>query len=837
MVYQRPWDQYEVSLLIECYISVCENGFDLEVELEKLSARLQNMAICKGEVVDETYRNLNGMHWQYQFIKAAFADGNVGSRVPPKLFVEMVRLFQTDKVKFNVVLAEAHRLAGDERVKSMISTKDKFAEWISKAYGHKFSANLCIECMDQASDYAQGHHISKIAFWEIVDYREFNKIRVKLSGSRIFRFFNRNLYKNFEKIGKLYADFIKELAETQNQSAIEPMNIEARLPQQNRDSQDVQSEAIQNKQNDDAVAFVQPSKQGNKNKLNQYSTWLLQVRGASVVTARAYVSNIKIANQYALEHHLISENIWDLEDTELKESILAILSDESFSEFNAVQHNRFSAALKAYGSFCLGIDFPLVRKRRKTSNINPTRVNQNCCPEQLKTLLLNRFPYGLRIDSLIDMMRLKGFADNEGVELTNDDALLKEQLLDFGICSEGKLYFISEEVCVSISAWLDAIFAEGPTVLYYEKLSELHQEIFEKYNIISIELFKDLLGRRDDDIYVSKNFVSRGSERVSELSAVERELHRVWGAEVKHTYDELSEKLPYIPKEKVRFYLSYIDGFVWSSFETFVSIDKIVITEEEKASIIDYIQKQCDIIGYVSINDIPLGNILEENYEVSGVAIHDSIYRLILKDKFALTGKILTRCNASIDILTIAKAYCAYKDKCTFSELNDYVASVNGVPNRQVAFRAAYDQLVRVGEDLFVADRFVKFSVDEIDALIEEVISGDFTPIMGIATFILFPDCNYTWNHYLLESFCYKYSKKFRLEVLNFNDRNAGIIVKKEFDIGYYDILAMAASRSPIELTRSTVGNFLCESGYTSKRSMNALDSVVEKAKTLRETK
>lgn len=113
MLRQKTWDQYEIALLIECYVNVTSQGKELEAELVKLSQNLRSMAVRHGETIDETYRNLNGMHWQYQFMKSAFNNSSVGSRTPPKLFVEMVQLFHSDKQKFDAILMKAHQMAGD----------------------------------------------------------------------------------------------------------------------------------------------------------------------------------------------------------------------------------------------------------------------------------------------------------------------------------------------------------------------------------------------------------------------------------------------------------------------------------------------------------------------------------------------------------------------------------------------------------------------------------------------------------------------------------------------------------------------------------------------------
>ena len=108
---QPRWDQYEVALLIECYINVTEKGRPLEDELIRLSTVLRQMAINTGLEIDEVYRNLNGMHWQYGFMKATF-EGAKNSGNPSKLFFDMVALYKNDTVEFHELLEEAHRLSG-----------------------------------------------------------------------------------------------------------------------------------------------------------------------------------------------------------------------------------------------------------------------------------------------------------------------------------------------------------------------------------------------------------------------------------------------------------------------------------------------------------------------------------------------------------------------------------------------------------------------------------------------------------------------------------------------------------------------------------------------------
>lgn len=459
-----------------------------------------------------------------------------------------------------------------------------------------------------------------------------------------------------------------------------------------------------------------------------------------------------------------------------------------------------------------------VRKRNKPKDII-------VCPDDLKALLLKKFPHGIRVDSEIDIMKLKNFAEMFEVVLPDNEELLKAQISAGGISFEGKIYFVSEDVYNGIIQKINDIFAEGFSVVYYEELFSLNFDWFDENHISSWEFLREVLDRRSDDLFISKNFLRQGNVRINEADAVEKELESVWGEEVIHTYDETYPRLPYIPDEKIKFYLSYCKKFVWSTHETFAWIDKIIISEEEKLSIIDYVDSECELNGHASIANVPLGKIEEENYQISITAIYDAVYRLVLSDKFSLSGKILTKIDAAIDALTLAKTYCADKDECTFEEINNYVISINGLENRQITFRAAYDQMTRISKEKFVADEKVYFDIDVIDEILDQMIKGDFISVKSIATFIMFPNCGYTWTHYLLESFCYRFSKKYRLDVINFNDKNVGIIVKKDVNLSYTDMLAIVVANTELDLRSDIIGQYLYECGYMARRKAPIIDS------------
>ncbi|MDE5799218.1 MAG: hypothetical protein K2H73_09440, partial [Treponemataceae bacterium] len=289
------------------------------------------------------------------------------------------------------------------------------------------------------------------------------------------------------------------------------------------------------------------------------------------------------------------------------------------------------------------------------------------------------------------MMKLKNFAGMFDVNLTESEESLKTQILAGGIFYDGKIYFVSDEVIEAIIEKINNVFAEGYSVIYYEELYSRNFEWFDEKHISMWELIREVLDKRSEDLFISKNFLRYGTERINEADALEAEFEKVWGDNAIRTYDEMYELLPYIPNEKIKSYLSFCKKFVWSSHETFAWIDKVIISEEEKQSIIDYVTDECELIGHASIANVPLGNIEEENYQISITAVYSAIYNLILKDDFKINGKILTKNNSGTDALTLAKTYCAEKDTCSFTELNNYVTSINGTSNRQVALRAAYD--------------------------------------------------------------------------------------------------------------------------------------------------
>ena len=207
----------------------------------------------------------------------------------------------------------------------------------------------------------------------------------------------------------------------------------------------------------------------------------------------------------------------------------------------------------------------------------------------------------------------------------------------------------------------------------------------------------------------------------------------------------------------------------------------------------------------------------------------------MLSRRYHLNGKILTKDESELDAVLLLKQHVIGKDSCTFDEVSEKVIELTGAANRQYAFQALYDSMVRIDKTHFVADNLVNFNIQEIDSILSTFIPHHFCAVREIATFAMFPVCGQSWNHYLLESYCYRFSQKYSFYALHFNDKNAGIIAEKGFGKEFNEMLAIALARTDLELNPENAGRYLFDTGYMAKSKYAKLGDIVESAKYLRE--
>ena len=461
-------------------------------------------------------------------------------------------------------------------------------------------------------------------------------------------------------------------------------------------------------------------------------------------------------------------------------------------------------------------------------------------PEVIE-VLQKHYPYGYRIESSIEMKRLRKFAEIDGLVLPDSDEQLKVEIANAGILIEDKVYVINNETITGLRHIVQTIKEDGLQCFFFESFFGHHQEWADENHITSVEILREIFVRNQDEVlgedgesYIAKNFISfRG--RCTEKDAVTDEILRVWGSNSVSYIEYLNTSLPYVPEEYIRRYLSGNRNFAWVAEEQYLLVDRLVISKEEEIAIHKFVTDECASVGFASMADIPLGNVVEENYELTTTGLHTAIYNRVLFDDFYLNGKILTKEKNGLNVVSLVKQFIADKDECTFVEAHSKVAELTGGQYRYMAYEALYDSMVRVDESRYVHEKHVSFDIEAIDEVLSDIVSDGFIAIKEVTTFALFPMCGQAWNHYLLESFCYKYSKKYALHVVGFNDKNAGIIAERKITCSYEDFLAKAAARAKIELEPAVIGTYFFETGYMGKRKFAWLDSVTEKAIAIRE--
>jgi hypothetical protein len=453
--------------------------------------------------------------------------------------------------------------------------------------------------------------------------------------------------------------------------------------------------------------------------------------------------------------------------------------------------------------------------------------------EQLTDVLSAHFSNGYRLNSPIEAVRFRSFAAKDlGKELTLSDEELKTYIDSCATNFDGKVYAVSDETKERIKELAEDYFAGGAQAIFFAEFYAKNENWLFGASVVSKEMLIGILCKLFPKLSFTQTYF--GYTNASVLFALESEILRVWDGDVLLTYDQLAERLSYIPLERIKYALCQNGDFIWNGVETFSHISRIEITDEEREAIRAVAVQECNARGYVSIMDLPFADIEGRNHELSITAIHNAAYRICLSDKFDKKGKIVTRKGDVFDALTIMKEYCRTIDRCSLDDLLNFEKELTGEVHRWIPMEAGNTVLVRIDKENYVVDKYVQFNADLIDEVMELVVKGDYLPLKAFTTFAAFPDCGQTWNLFLLESYCRRFSRKFRFDTPSVNSRNAGAVIRKSCGMNYIEIMTDAVAHADVPIEDAEVSKFLFDNGYIGRRTTTKVSDIICRANAIR---
>ena len=587
-----------------------------------------------------------------------------------------------------------------------------------------------------------------------------------------------------------------------------------------------------------------------------FQKWLDKSTARKKYSTKVFLSCIDRISEYALHKEISTVSLWEYTQfsafkpiyKKLSKARKLRISDKKTYRVFVIAGPLYLEFLKEkpFASKVKDVVVPVEIKEAETEKsqiaqltrtepaIPPMPALDPAVVEQMTDVLSAHFANGYRLNSPIELVRFKSFfVEDLGKEILLPDKELERHIAACGTSFDGKVYAVSTQAKERIKKLAKEYFADGALVIFFAEFYAKNENWLFGENVVSEDMLIEILRRLFPELSFKQIYF--GYIDVSIFDVLESEILRVWGDDVLLTYKKLAERLQYIPLDRIKFALGQNGNFIWSNVETFSHISRIDITDEERAVIREAAVRKCDTYGYVSITDLPFREIEERNFELSITAVHDAVYHICLSDKFNKKGKIVMRMGDDTDALTIMKNYCRTIDKCSLADLLNIEKELTGEVRRRIALEAGNTILVRINSDTYVADRFVHFNVDIIDKAIELFVKGDYLPLKAFTTFGAFPDCGQEWNLFLLESYCRRFSRKFRFDAPLVNSRNAGAIIRKSCALNYTEIMTDAVANADIPLKNTVVGKFLYENGYTGRSTAAKGGEIIDKAKAIRE--
>lgn len=845
---QVPFTEYEAALLLDAYLKTLSGEKGRMESVRDCSMQLRQMALNAGSEIDDICRNVNGISFKMASMESAY-QGHTIMKPATRLFTEIVLLYRNDVARYQQLLKEAKGMASAKidmdqsdaattvsfrHINSMAFSKPVSLSYFGEVKPESSWKGLYVDaCKSLLDDYpdiftrlkAESLHGSGKTW--LVDAENLHLLAVpKQLEEGLFVETNRNAF-----------DLVKNLKWLLDECSVDYENVV--ITYTNKDGKKEASVPAP------VTTSAFQKKQYYRQDKEDFYRWLQNDQHMAEGTCRSYVSAIRSAEHFAEEHGLASRKLYTCDPTVAKATADELFSNAEFIQYNNDQHNRFRAAITKLLAFYGSNWSPVEASTPRTFERSPLQTKETSIDvAPCKAILVEYFPKGYRLESALDMKRMRRYYEElTGKALDLNQAILETAIRNCGIVYDGRLYMpqnmLSDEMRDQILFFIERCFDEGRSAVYYEAVFREFSEKLLDHNIFNADMLKAYLTYYvSDQYYMGRSYLAK--EYRDDVDPIDEVRQCLKQYDFPVQVDELCDSLSHITEERIRFILGSNGEFVRNSKGEYFHADSLELTKEELENIAAIIDSTIEEHEFISGNELydaiqtKYPYTFEKNAVFSVIGWRDAL-KYKFGDRFSFVGNIVSRAGTSLSMSDVFAEYGKGRQRFSIDELEQFAESIGTT----IYFDSLYTNAIRISHEWFTSKGGAKFSVKETDAVLDRFCDGDYIPLQDVKEFALFPESSFPWTEYLLEQYVAFYSEKFYLMHGNYNKNCAvGAIVRKtcRFD-SFDDLVTDILAHNDVSLQKKKVLDYLAENGYIARRSYTNIETIMINARAMRNQK
>ena len=845
---QVPFTEYEAALLLDAYLKTLSGEKGRMESVRDCSMQLRQMALNAGSEIDDICRNVNGISFQMASMESAY-QGHTIMKPATRLFTEIVLLYRNDVARYQQLLKEAKGMASAKidmdqsdaattvsfrHINSMAFSKPVSLSYFGEVKPESSWKGLYVDaCKSLLDDYpdiftrlkAESLHGSGKTW--LVDAENLHLLAVpKQLEEGLFVETNRNAF-----------DLVKNLKWLLDECSVDYENVV--ITYTNKDGKKEASVPAP------VTTSAFQKKQYYRQDKEDFYRWLQNDQHMAEGTCRSYVSAIRSAEHFAEEHGLASRKLYTCDPTVAKATADELFSNAEFIQYNNDQHNRFRAAITKLLAFYGSNWSPVEASTPRTFERSPLQTKETSIDvAPCKAILVEYFPKGYRLESALDMKRMRRYYEElTGKALDLNQAILETAIRNCGIVYDGSLYMpqniLIDEMRDQILFFIERCFDEGRSAVYYEAVFREFSEKLLDHNIFNADMLKAYLTYYvSDQYYMGRSYLAK--EYRDDVDPIDEVRQCLKQYDFPVQVDELCDSLSHITEERIRFILGSNGEFVRNSKGEYFYADSLELTKEELENIAAIIDSTIEEHEFISGNELydaiqtKYPYTFEKNAVFSVIGWRDAL-KYKFGDRFSFVGNIVSRAGTSLSMSDVFAEYGKGRQRFSIDELEQFAESIGTT----IYFDSLYTNAIRISHEWFTSKGGAKFSVKETDAVLDRFCDGDYIPLQDVKEFALFPESSFPWTEYLLEQYVAFFSEKFYLMHGNYNKNCAvGAIVRKtcRFD-SFDDLVTDILAHNDVSLQKKKVLDYLAENGYIARRSYTNIETIMINARAMRNQK